>query len=303
MDLTFGLKTTPMHTSYAAILRAWQQADEVAEIEHAWLWDHMLPLSGPKDGPIYEGWTLLSALAARTQRLRLGLLVTNNQIRQPAVLGKIASTVDVISGGRLVLGLGAGGILSARAARTPEQHPGMAEYLAYGLPVATPSEGLGKLAESITILRRMFTEDVFDFAGRYYSLTGTRNEPKPVQPGGPPLLIGASGTRMLGLVAEHADIWNVPGPPHASLEFLAERSQVLDQQCVAAGRDPRTIIRSVQMILPSDDAAAARRTVAAVIDGGFRHIVLALRPPWPENVARWLADEVITPVREQLPVP
>lgn len=302
MELTFGLKTTPMHTSYAAILRAWQQADEVPEIEHAWLWDHMLPLSGPKNGPIYEGWTLLSALAAQTRRLRLGLLVTNNQIRQPAVLGKIASTVDVISGGRLVLGLGAGGMLPAGTAMTPDQHPGLAEYLAYGLPVTTPSEGLGRLAESITILRRMFTEDVFDFAGRYYSLTGTRNEPKPVQPGGPPLLIGASGTRMLRIVAAHADIWNVPGPPHASLEFLAERSQVLDQQCTAVGRDPSTVTRSVQMILPGDDAAAARRIVAAVIEGGFRHIVLALRPPWPDNVARWLADEVIIPVREQLPV-
>jgi alkanesulfonate monooxygenase SsuD/methylene tetrahydromethanopterin reductase-like flavin-dependent oxidoreductase (luciferase family) len=291
-----------MHTSYSAILRAWQQADEVPEIGHAWLWDHMLPLSGPKDGPIYEGWTLLSALAAQTRRLRLGLLVTNNQIRQPAVLAKMASTVDVISGGRLVLGLGAGGMLPAGTAMTPDQHPGLAEYLAYGLPVTTPSEGLGRLAESITILRRMFTEDVFDFAGRYYSLTGTRNEPKPLQPGGPPLLIGASGTRMLRIVATHADIWNVPGPPHASLEFLAERSQVLDQQCAAVGRDPSTITRSVQMILPGDDAAAARRIVAAVIERGFRHIVLGLRPPWPDNVARWLADEVIIPVREQLPV-
>ena len=303
MDLTFGLKTTPMHTSYAAILRAWHQADEVTEIEHAWLWDHMLPLSGPKDGPIYEGWTLLSALAAQTRRLGIGLLVTNNQIRQPAVLGKIASTVDVISGGRLVLGLGAGGTLPAGSRGTPDEYPGLAEYLAYGLPVTTPSEALGRLAETIAIVRRMFTEEVFDFAGRYYSLTGTRNEPKPVQPGGPRLLIGGSGTRMLGLVAAHADIWNVPGPPHASLEFLAERSQVLDQQCAAVGRDPRTVIRSVQMILSSDDAAAARRTVAAVIDGGFRHIVLALRPPWPDNVARWLADEVIMPVLEQLPVP
>src|SRR5277367_249692 len=87
--LTFGLKTSPMHTTYQAILRTWQQADEVPEIEHAWLWDHMLPLSGPKDGPVYEGWTLLTALATQTRRLRLGLLVTNNQIRQPAVLGKI----------------------------------------------------------------------------------------------------------------------------------------------------------------------------------------------------------------------
>src|ERR1700746_2788678 len=107
--LSFGIKTTPMHTSYQAILRTWQQADEVPEIEHAWLWDHMLPLSGPKDGPFYEAWPLLTALAAQTRRLRLGLLVTNNQIRQPAVLGKIASTLDVISGGRLMLGPGGGG--------------------------------------------------------------------------------------------------------------------------------------------------------------------------------------------------
>jgi alkanesulfonate monooxygenase SsuD/methylene tetrahydromethanopterin reductase-like flavin-dependent oxidoreductase (luciferase family) len=290
-----------MHTTYQEILRTWQQADEVPAIEHAWLWDHMLPLSGPKDGPIYEGWTLLTALAAQTRRLRLGLLVTNNQIRQPAVLGKIASTVDVISGGRLVLGLGAGGTLPAGTPRTPDQHPGLAEYLAYGLPVSTPSEGLLKLAETVTIVRRMFTEDVFDFDGRFYSLTRTRNEPKPVQRGGPQLLIGGSGTRMLRLVAEHADIWNVPGPPHGSLEFLVERSQVLDQQCAAVGRDPAEIVRSVQMILQADDPAGARRTVGAVIDAGFRHVVLAVRPPSPGNVARWLADEIIEPVREQLP--
>ena len=88
--VTFGLKTSPVHTTYAAIQRAWLQADEVPEIEDAWLWDHMLPLTGPKDGNIFEAWTLLAALAAQTQRLRLGHLVTSNRIRQPAVLGKIS---------------------------------------------------------------------------------------------------------------------------------------------------------------------------------------------------------------------
>ena len=300
--LSFGIKTSPMHTSYQAILRTWQQADDVPEIEHAWLWDHMLPLSGPKDGPCYEGWTLLTALAAQTQRLRLGLLVTNNQIRQPAVLGKIASTLDVISGGRLVLGLGAGGTMPAGAQLTPDEHPGLAEYRGYGLRVSTPSEGLARLAETIAIVRRMFTEEVFDFDGRYYTLKATRNEPKPVQPGGPPVLVGGTGARMLRLVAEHADMWNIPGPPHGSIEFITERNQVLDKHCAAIGRNPRDLIRSVQLILQADDPAAARQTVAASVAAGFNHVVLAVRPPAPDNVARWLTNEVIGPVREGLPV-
>jgi alkanesulfonate monooxygenase SsuD/methylene tetrahydromethanopterin reductase-like flavin-dependent oxidoreductase (luciferase family) len=296
-EVSFGLKTSPMHTTYQDILRTWQQADEVPEIQHAWLWDHMLPLSGPKNGPCFEGWTLLTALAAQTRRLRLGLLVTNNQIRQPAVLGKIATTLDVISAGRLILGLGAGGTLPAGTPHTPDQHPGLTEYLAYGLPVTTPAEGLGRLAETISIVRRMFTQDTFDFAGRYYGLTGTMNEPKPVQRGGPPVLIGGTGTRLLRLVAEHADIWNIPGPPHARLDFLVERSTMLDRHCEAVGRDPASILRSVQMIVSADDPVAVRDVVAQVIAAGFGHVVLAVRPPAPDNVARWLADEIIAPVR------
>ncbi len=299
-DVSFGIKTSPMHTSYEAIRRTWQQADEVPEIEHAWLWDHMLPLTGPKDGPIFEGWTLLTALAAQTRRLRLGLLVTNNQIRQPAVLGKIASTLDIISGGRLVLGLGVGGTMPAGTPRTPDQHPGLAEYLAYGLPVTTPAEGIGRLSEAITIVRRMFAEDVFDFDGRYYTLTGTRNEPKPVQRPGPPLLVGGTGTRLLRLVAEQADIWNIPGPPHASLEFVTERSRVLDQHCADIGRDPAEITRSVQLVITADDPAGVRATITGLIRAGFGHIVLGVRPPAPDNVPGWLAQEIIRPVRAEL---
>ncbi len=295
-QVTFGIKTSPMHTSYQAILRTWQQADEVSEIQHAWLWDHMLPLTGPKDGPIFEGWTLLTALAAQTRRLRLGLLVTNNQIRQPAVLGKIASTLDVISGGRLVLGLGVGGTLPAGTPRTPDQHPGLAEYLAFGLPVTTPAEGIGRLSETITIVKRMFTEDEFDFDGRYYTLTGARNEPKPVQRPGPPVLVGGTGTRLLRLVAEQADIWNIPGPPHASLQFVAERNRVLDQHCADIGRDPAGITRSVQLVITARDPAEVRATIAELIGLGFGHIVLGVRPPAPDNVPRWLAEEIIRPV-------
>lgn len=294
--ISFGIKTSPMHVSYEQVLRTWRQADELPAIAHAWLWDHMLPLTGPKDGPTFEGWTLLTALAAQTQRLRLGLLVTNNQIRQPAVLGKIASTLDVISAGRLVLGLGAGGTLPGEVPRTADQHPGLEEYLAYGLPCATPAEGIARLAETITIVRRMFTQDVFDFDGRYYQLTRTRNNPKPVQPGGPPVLVGGTGTRMLRLVAEHADIWNIPGPPHGSIEFLTERSRVLDAHCADIGRDPAAITRSVQMVIAADDPAATVATILDLIGAGFNHVVIGVRPPAPDNVPCWLADEIITPV-------
>jgi alkanesulfonate monooxygenase SsuD/methylene tetrahydromethanopterin reductase-like flavin-dependent oxidoreductase (luciferase family) len=303
MTVTFGIKTTPMHTTYEQIRRTWLQADEIPELTDAWLWDHMLPLAGPRNGNLFEGWTLLSALTPQTARLRLGLLVTNNLIRLPAVLGKMATTVDVISGGRLVLGIGVGGTVRSAAPRQTGQTQspgdnGPAEYAAYGLTAVPPAEGIGRLSETIAIIRRMFTEDEFDFDGRYYTLSGTINEPKPVQRQGPPVLIGGAGTRLLRLVAEQADMWNIPGPPHASLEFLTERSRVLDQHCADVGRDPATVTRSVQIVITTDDPAEVRDTVTQLIGAGFRHIVFGVRPPAPENVPRWLADEIIAPVLE-----
>jgi alkanesulfonate monooxygenase SsuD/methylene tetrahydromethanopterin reductase-like flavin-dependent oxidoreductase (luciferase family) len=295
--ITFGLKTSPVHTTYEQIQRSWLQADEVPEIAHAWLWDHMLPLTGPKDGNIFEGWTLLAALAAQTTRLQLGLMVTSNRIRPPAVLGKMATTVDVISGGRLVLGIGVGGTHQPPGSGgIPGDNPAIAEYAAYGIPLVSPAEGIASLDESLRILRRMFTDDVFDFRGRYHTLTGTRNEPKPVQRPRPPVLIGGSGTRLLRLVAEHADIWNVPGPPHGTLEFIRERSRVLDQHCADLGRDPATVTRSAQVLIQVGDPAAVRAMTQELIGADFRHIVFGVRPPAPDNVARWLADEVIGPV-------
>ncbi|MFI5880062.1 LLM class flavin-dependent oxidoreductase [Streptomyces sp. NPDC051554] len=290
----FGIKTTPMHVSYEDIRQVWLEADSVPEIADAWLWDHLLPVAGPKDGQIHEGWTLLSALAAQTRRLRLGLLVTSNRVRPPAVLGKMASTVDVISGGRLVLGLGVGGTHQPPGAGgISGTNPAIAEYEAYGLSLVPPAEGLARLAETVEILKGMWTRDVFDFEGSHYRLRGTRNEPKPVQRPGPPLLIGGWGTRLLRLVAEHADIWNVPGPPHNTVEYVAERARVLDAHCAELGRDPGEITRSVQVLVSYDDPAATRETVGRLIDAGMNHIVLSLPRPYPRGVARWLADEII----------
>lgn len=296
MEPTFGLKTTPMHVPYADIRRVWLEADEEPRIRDAWLWDHFLPLAGPKDGDVLEGWTLLTALAAQTTRLRLGLLVTSNRIRPPAVLGKIASTLDVISGGRLIMGLGAGGTHQpAGQSGIAGPNPAIEEYAAYGLTLVPPGEGVDRLRETIEILRRMWTEDEFDFHGKHYTLERTRNAPKPVQKGGPPLLIGGWGNRMLRLVAEYADTWNISGPPHVDFDTLTDRVRRLDAECERIGRDPSTLSRSLQQIVSYDDPAETRAIVRRAVGLGFDHIVLSLPRPYPEHAVRWLVSEIIDP--------
>jgi len=126
----FGIMTAPAQVTYRDVLRVWREADTIPQIEHAWLFDHLMPIGGDPNGPAFEGWTLLSALAAQTGRLRLGLLVTSNRFRPPAMLAKIAATVDVVSGGRLEFGIGAGSRPGHPVARR--------EYEAHGLPSTTP---------------------------------------------------------------------------------------------------------------------------------------------------------------------
>jgi alkanesulfonate monooxygenase SsuD/methylene tetrahydromethanopterin reductase-like flavin-dependent oxidoreductase (luciferase family) len=301
MELTFGIKTTPMHVSYEDIRRVWLEADEIPDVADAWLWDHMLPLAGPKDGPLFEGWTLLSALAAQTSRVRLGLLVTSNRFRPPAVLGKMATTVDVVSGGRLVMGLGVGGTVQPPGAGgLAGENPAIAEYEAYGIPLIPAAEGIARLAETITILKRMWSEDVFDFDGPFTVLRGNRNEPKPVQKGGPPLLVGAWGDRTLRLAARWADVWNIPGPPHNSVERVADRVAALDRQCAEIGRDPATLRRSVQLIFAEDKVAEAREQIVALAGLGVSHFVLGSWRVYRPGGVRWLVEEVVRPAREMV---
>ena len=293
--LSFGIKTSQMSTSYEDVLRVWTEADGIPEIEHAWLWDHFLPLFRDPKEPIHEAWTLLSALAAQTERLRLGLMVTSAAIRPPAVLAKMASTVDVISRGRLIFGIGVGGTQQPAGV----DNPAVAEYAACGVPLRPPAEGIERLAEVCTIVRLMWSGERFDFSGRHFRLAGAVCRPRPVQRPGPPCLIGALGERTLRVVAEHADIWNVPGPPHGTVERAAELSGVLDELCRAAGRDPADITRSTQLIVSYDDPRETRAEIAALIEAGFSHFVLAPMMPFPAGVARWVADEFIRPMLGQ----
>jgi len=273
-----------MQVDYSDVVRVWREADTIPELEHAWLFDHLLPIAGDPNGPIHEGWTLLSALAAQTQRLRLGLLVTSNRIRPPAMLAKIAATVDVISGGRLDFGIGAGSRPSHPLARR--------EYEANGLPYHDFSHSVENLDESLTVIRRLWTEDEpFDFHGTHLDLSGALCNPKPVQRPCPPIMIGGRSAALLRVVAKHAELWNIPG---GDIEDVSSRSALLDRYCVEIGRDPATIARSIFLPVSYDEPATTRGAIAEAIDAGFGHFVLGLSTPYPAGVAQWVTDEFIT---------
>src|SRR5215469_14283503 len=244
----FGISTAPSQVDYHDILRVWREADTIPEIEHAWLYDHLMPIFGDPLGPTFEGWTLLAALAAQTQRLRLGLLVTSNRFRPPAMLAKIAATVDIISGGRLDFGIGAGSRPDIPMARR--------EYDAHGLPYHDFAHSVGALAEACTVIRRLWTSDEpFDFDGSYVRLAGAFGNPKPVQRPHPPILVAGRSTATLRVVAEHADLWNIPG---GDIDDCARRSALLDRLCGEIGRDPASITRSIVLPVSYDDPGRPR---------------------------------------------
>ncbi len=279
----FGIMTPPSQVGYDDVLRVWHEADTIPQIEHAWLFDHLMPIGGDPDGPTYEGWTLLSALAAQTERLRLGLLVTSNRFRPPAMLAKIAATVDIVSGGRLEFGIGAGSRPSHPLARR--------EYEAHGLPFHDSAHAVGSLAEACTVIRRLWTEaEPFDFDGTYLNLTGAFCNPKPVQAPHPPILIGGRSAATLRVVAEHADVWNIPG---GDIDDAVRRGALLDRFCAEIGRDPASVTRSIVLPLSYDQPSTTRDAVGQAIAAGFQHIVLGMPAPYPTNVARWVAEEII----------
>jgi alkanesulfonate monooxygenase SsuD/methylene tetrahydromethanopterin reductase-like flavin-dependent oxidoreductase (luciferase family) len=244
-----------------------------------------MPIGGDPAGPILEGWTLLSALAAQTERLRVGLLVTSNRFRPPAMLAKIATTVDIVSGGRLDFGIGAGSRPGLAVARR--------EYDAHGLPYLDATQAVESLAEACTIIRRLWTSDEpFDFKGRHHELTGAFGNPKPVQRPHPPIMIGGRAMSTLRVVAEHADIWNHTGE---DLDDAVSRSALLDRYCAEIGRDPAAITRSIHLPVSYEDPAATREAIGKATAVGFHHVVLSLPAPFPLGVATWVAEELIAP--------
>jgi alkanesulfonate monooxygenase SsuD/methylene tetrahydromethanopterin reductase-like flavin-dependent oxidoreductase (luciferase family) len=282
--VSFGIATAPQHVTYASVQQVWRDADEHEEIEHAWLFDHLLPIGGDPKGPIFEGWTMLSALAGQTRRLRLGLLVTSNRFRPPAMLAKIAATVDVVCNGRLNFGIGVGS--------RPHPPEARREYPANGLPYLDFHDAVQSLEESCTIIRRLWTETApFDFHGAHHELIGAFGNPKPVQRPHPPIVIGGRTTATLRVVAAHADLWNIPGH---DLADAVRRNQALDRLCGEIGRDPASITRSIHLRIAYDDIPGTRERIVRATNAGFRHVILGLPSPFPKGVASWIAQELIS---------
>lgn len=235
----------------------WKLADE-AGFDTIWNQDHLVT-SGNPSAPIFDAWTTLAAVAETTKRIRLGVLITGNLYRHPALLAKIATTVDHLSRGRLEVGLG-----------TAWNEP---EFTTTGMPFADAPERARRLDEACRVLKALWTCERANFAGRYYRLVDAIMEPKPVQSPHPPLLIGGRGPKVtLRAAARYADAWNSSG--NRGYEVVVEASRILDEHCARIGRDPKTIRRSVILAWPSPDEglALAERYVRA----GFTEFMIGV---------------------------
>ena len=269
--LRFGLKHSGQDTTIASLRRVWRVADE-AGFDHLWDFDHLASIgAGGPDRPIFEGWSLQAAMAEATDRVRIGCLVTGNTYRNPAVLAKIAVTVDHLSGGRLEFGIGAAWA--------------EVEHKMYGI------EGLdhrvGRLSESLTILKSLFTSERTNFEGRYYRMTDAISNPKPVQKPRPPFWIGGQGEMVLRLVARHADVWNISGGDPESIKSHVAR---FEDACGAVGRDPSEIRRSLQFGWDGNDRSELLDLSGRLLELGITEQVLYLRGGQPEALAEKIAE-------------
>jgi alkanesulfonate monooxygenase SsuD/methylene tetrahydromethanopterin reductase-like flavin-dependent oxidoreductase (luciferase family) len=199
-----------------------------------------------------EPYTLLGAVAGRTEALRLGVLATSVTYRSPALLAKMVTTLDVISHGRAVLGIGAG-------------HPRtQGEQRSYGIDFPPIGQRMDRLAEALQVIRALFRHSPASFAGRYYEVEGAHNVPAPVQPGGPPILVAGSGERrLLRLVAEYADQCNLSFPSGDHLCVVPRKLEVLAQHCREVGRDPAEITKTYKGLLVVDRSESRAQSVWA----------------------------------------
>ena len=273
--MKFGAVANQSGVTWQELVDFWTDLDSGSAFDSLWLMDHFVSGFGQafgSEGPCMEGWTALAALAQATSRVRLGILVTGNTYRHPAVLAKQATTVDQISGGRLIFGLGAG------------WHE--YEHQAFGINLPPVKERLDRLEEAAHMIKGLWTEERPSWTGEYYSLDRPPYNPPNVQEPYPPILIGGGGEkRTLRIVAHYADIANVMGTPAE----VKHKFEVLDKHCEAVGRDPSTIKRTIQAPLFLNEDPAFRERVlqgmSAATGGTPEEAADALLIGGPEEIA------------------
>jgi len=286
--LRFGLFLSQANKPWRQVLDEFLMAERLG-FDHAWLVDHLVDTDGPPENGCLEGWTLLAAIAALTTRIRIGILVSSNTFRHPAVLLKEAVTVDHISRGRVILGIGTG------------WHED--EHRRYGIDLPAPAERVDRFEEAVQMITLLMSQERTTFAGRHYRLDDARLAPAPVQRPRIPILIAAHRPRMLRIAARYADQWDtfaaIPGAATEGIEAdLAERIAGLDDACREIGRDPQAIRRSTwatREVLASTDAYLdfVRRHHAL----GFTDFSTVLPAPENASVLDSVADQIIPELR------
>jgi alkanesulfonate monooxygenase SsuD/methylene tetrahydromethanopterin reductase-like flavin-dependent oxidoreductase (luciferase family) len=282
--LRFGVQPRPEHVTWADLSRAFREADDLG-LDSAFTFDHLMPIDG-RPGPCFEGWTSLAALAAKTERIKTGVLVTGNGYRNPALLAKMAATVDHVSNGRLILGMGAGWF--------------EAEYAAYGFSFFTPGGRARRLVEAVEVVKALASKPPASVAGKYYTLKDAPFDPPFVQRPHAPLLIGGMGPKVIQpLAARQADIWHFfakVGDPDATRRMVTE----FDALCRSVGRDPAAVEKAISL-RPADvagvSAEEARGRIRTLADAGVGHFILSLPAPYDWSVLRTFAKEVVPPLR------
>lgn len=251
--MRFGIKTRPEHTTWEQMRDVWVAADDIELFDSAWNWDHFYPLTGDLAGPNFEGWTMLAAMAQATERIRIGCQVAGMIYRHPAVLANMAATIDIISQGRLDIGVGAGW--------------NQQECDAYGIELPPLRERFDQFDEGVQMIIGLLSQPTTSFEGKHFRLTEARCEPKPVQRPHPPIVIGGRGPkRTLRAVARWAQQWNAITRSAADWRALKETLLV---RCQEVGRNPKEIVCSINVrIDPEKGIGPAVEEVANYREAG-----------------------------------
>jgi F420-dependent oxidoreductase-like protein len=272
--MRYAFATSPQRTTWEWLLEVWTIADELPAFESGWTFDHLYPIMGDPTEDCLEGWITLTALLHETARLRGGVLVTGMVYRHPGVLASMASTLDITSGGRLELGIGAG---------WNEE-----ECDAFGIDLGTMQERFDRFEEGLAVLASLLTNERTTFDGAYYRLNEAMNNPKPLQSPLPICIGGTGKKRTLPLAARYASHWNFGG---SDIAAFTECRRVLHESCERIGRDPSEITCST-LIRYDGDADAIRRNIDAVERAGSELAIVSIRKTDPPDTIASVAAAI-----------